>query len=110
MELNKKKCVPCQVGEPMLNKSEIDSYKKEIDDNWKVGFDPDKIFREFEFKDFRGAIKFINKVADVAEAAGHHPNIYLHNYRKVNLELWTHKIGGLHKNDFILASKIDRMY
>ena len=109
MDLTKKNCVPCRVGEPPLTKPEIDRYIKEVNPEWKLGFEPEKLVREFEFKDFNEAVNFINKVAKIAETEGHHPNICLHNYRKVNLELWTHKIGGLHENDFILASKIDKL-
>lgn len=109
MDLNTKTCVPCKVGEPRLKNEEFLKYKKEINPNWKIGTTPDKIFREFIFKSFKKAIEFINKVAEVAESQGHHPDIYLHNYKKVTLSLWTHKIGGLHQNDFILASKIDNL-
>lgn len=65
-----------------------------------------RIYKEFKFKDFIGAINFVNLVADIAEMEGHHPDIHI-NYNKVLLELWTHAIGGLSENDFILAAKID---
>ena len=64
--------------------------------------------RRFEFRDFIGAMKFVNRVADLAESQGHHPDIAIH-WNRVDLTLWTHKIGGLHENDFILAAKIDRL-
>ena len=63
----------------------------------------------FEFKDFVEAMKFINKVAEIAETEGHHPNINIHDWNKVDLEIYTHKIRGLHENDFILAAKIDQL-
>jgi 4a-hydroxytetrahydrobiopterin dehydratase len=64
--------------------------------------------RRFEFRDFVQAMRFVNRVADLAEQQGHHPDIAIH-WNKVDLTLWTHKIGGLHENDFILAAKINRL-
>ncbi|OGM29946.1 hypothetical protein A2630_03860 [Candidatus Woesebacteria bacterium RIFCSPHIGHO2_01_FULL_44_10] len=77
--------------------------------NWELYDNDSKIKKEFEFEDFSHAVAFINKVADLAEEEDHHPNIYLYDYKKVRIELWTHKIRGLHKNDFILAAKIDEI-
>ncbi len=65
--------------------------------------------KEFEFKDFRQAVQFINKVADVAEAENHHPNILLHDWNKVRLSLSTHAASGISQKDFSLASKIDEI-
>ena len=65
-----------------------------------------KLYREYKFKDFVEAMKFVNKVAEIAESEGHHPDIQIH-YNKVLIELWTHAIGGLSENDFILAAKVD---
>lgn len=78
--------------------------------NWVlVRREPMKLQREFKFKDFKEALSFVNRVGDLAEAEGHHPNILIHNWNRVNLELYTHKINGLHENDFILAAKIERL-
>ena len=66
------------------------------------------IERQFRFKDFREAIAFVNKVADLAESEGHHPDIFI-SWNKVRLTLTTHKIGGLSRNDFVLAAKIDEL-
>lgn len=74
---------------------------------WDV-FENEKIKKEFVFADFKEAIEFINKVADIAEEEGHHPDIHIF-YNKVMIELWTHEIGGLSENDFILASKIEKI-
>ncbi len=71
-----------------------------------VSADGKKIARKFEFKDFQESMRFVNRVAEVAEAEGHHPDMHIF-YNKVNLELWTHAAGGLTDNDFILATKID---
>ncbi len=75
---------------------------------WKLEEGATRLTRSFEFGDFVGAMKFVNRVADVAEQEGHHPDIAIH-WNKVDLVLWTHKIGGLHENDFILAAKVDRL-
>jgi len=67
------------------------------------------IWRKFEFKNFRQAIKFVNNIVPLAEHAGHHPDIFIHNYRKVVVSVTTHDAGGLTKKDFDLAKKIDRI-
>ncbi|HEY4479304.1 MAG TPA: 4a-hydroxytetrahydrobiopterin dehydratase, partial [Candidatus Paceibacterota bacterium] len=73
---------------------------------WNLSEDGKKISKEFKFKDFIGAINFVERVADVAEMEDHHPDIHVY-YNKVVLELWTHAIGGLSENDFIVAAKVD---
>jgi 4a-hydroxytetrahydrobiopterin dehydratase len=75
---------------------------------WALAENATRLMRRFEFADFRAAMEFVNRVADVAEEQGHHPDIAIH-WNKVDLVLWTHKIAGLHENDFILAAKIDRL-
>lgn len=109
MDLAKQKCVACRVGAPTLKGEELSNYKNSVDPGWEFYDGETKIKREFGFEDFKKAIEFVNKVGELAEDEGHHPNIYIYDYKKVRLELWTHKIGGLHQNDFILASKIDTM-
>lgn len=104
MNLLNKKCVPCESGTPPLTAEEIEKYLPEVP-RWEV-FDSKKISREFKFKDFKEAMTFVNKAADLAESEGHHPDIYIHGWNKVRLELSTHAIGGLSENDFILAAKI----
>ena len=103
MKLSQAKCEPCQVGTPPLSREEAVELLKETP-LWTLK--DSAIEREFEFDDFRGAIAFINRVAEVAEAEGHHPDICIH-WNEVDLDLFTHKIDGLHENDFILAAKID---
>ena len=76
---------------------------------WKIRKDEPRLWREYTFKDFVRAIKFVNKVAELAEAEGHHPDVHLEGYRNAAIEIWTHAIGGLSENDFILAAKIDRL-
>ena len=114
-DLLKKKCVPCEGGAKPLDHEEIMKLMGEVSD-WKL-FEEEsanlnkfgmgaKISKEYKFQDFIGAINFVERVADVAEMEGHHPDIHIH-YNKVLLELWTHAIGGLSENDFIMAAKID---
>ena len=75
---------------------------------WNLNDDFTRLSRRFEFEDFRKAMEFVNRVAELAEEQGHHPDIAIH-WNKVDLVLWTHKIGGLHENDFILAAKVNRL-
>jgi 4a-hydroxytetrahydrobiopterin dehydratase len=106
-KLTEKKCVPCESGEPTLKPKEIEKYLKELGESWRI-LKNLKIEKSFGFKDFKGAISFVNKVAGLAEEEGHHPDILI-EYNKVNITIWTHAIGGLSENDFILAAKIDNL-
>lgn len=101
-----KHCVPCERGMEPLHAEEIEKLSPEVP-HWRVE-NGKKITREFRFKNFVQAVDFVNRVADVAELEDHHPDIHIH-YNRVVLELWTHAIGGLSENDFILAAKIDRI-
>jgi 4a-hydroxytetrahydrobiopterin dehydratase len=108
MDLTQKKCVPCEGGTPPMSESEEEKYVNETP-QWKLDRDGGhSIGRRFEFDNFVGAMKFVNDVADLAEEEGHHPDICI-NYNKVQLDLSTHAANGLTENDFILASKIDRI-
>ena len=102
------KCIPCQGGIPPLNKEEIKKFKNLVDNDWNVENDK-KIIREFVFSDYQTGINFTNKVAELAEDEGHHPYIHI-NFKKKKVILFTHKIDGLHENDFLMANKIDKMY
>jgi 4a-hydroxytetrahydrobiopterin dehydratase len=102
-----KHCVPCEGGMPPLDHEYVQKYAAQIPD-WKVADDDKSISREFTFKDFVGAMKFVNAVAEIAQGEGHHPDMYIF-YSKVRLELSTHAVGGLSENDFILAAKIDEV-
>ena len=103
-----KKCVPCEGGTPPLEAEKIQEYLKELEGGWEVR-EGKMIARRFKFKTFRESIDFVNRVANLAESEGHHPDIII-RYNKVTMELSTHAIGGLSENDFILASKIDLMH
>lgn len=88
-----------------FTREEIVNYMPDVP-GWALDEDAKKILREYKFKDFIGAMNFVNAVADIAEMEGHHPNIHIY-YNKVRVELTTHAIGGLSENDFIVAAKID---
>lgn len=95
---------------PPMERAKSEGLIKELP-NWEL-FEKDNILRikkNYKFKDFKEALNFVNKVGSVAEAEGHHPNINLHDWNKVEIENYTHKINGLHENDFILAAKIENM-
>ncbi|OGY99319.1 MAG: hypothetical protein A2945_05130 [Candidatus Liptonbacteria bacterium RIFCSPLOWO2_01_FULL_52_25] len=106
MDLTQKHCVPCEGGTPPLSAKEVEKYHTSVPD-WKV-LDSRKITKEFKFKDFKGAMVFVNKIAEIAEAEGHHPDLII-SYNRVRIELWTHAVAGLSENDFILAAKIDAL-
>jgi len=102
------KCVPCQGGIPPLNNEEINRFKKLVNSEWEVE-NSKKIIREFNFPNYKEGVIFTNKVAELAEEEGHHPYIHI-NFKTIKVILFTHKIDGLHENDFLIASKIDKMY
>jgi 4a-hydroxytetrahydrobiopterin dehydratase len=105
--LAEKKCVACDGETPHLRGGELKKFADELNADWKV-LNEHHIEREFKFKDFREALDFTNKVGELAEEQGHHPDIYL-AWGKVKVTIWTHKIDGLTESDFILAAKIDRL-
>jgi len=107
MDLSKKKCKPCEGGIAPLDKNEVAEYKKLIKDDWKVT-ENNKISKEYAFVNYKHTMEFVIKVANLAEEEGHHPVIHVY-YGKVIIELWTFTINGLSENDFILASKIDKL-
>lgn len=105
LDLTSKKCVPCEIGTPPLTQAEFEPMLKSLKLEWEV-IDIKKIKHQFKFKDFKEAMVFVNKIADIAESEGHHPDIYIY-YNKVTIELTTHAAMGLSENDFILAAKIE---
>ncbi len=106
-DLASKKCVPCEQWMPPLKGDKLEGYLSRLSLSWEV-LDGKKIKHVFKFKDFKQAMAFVNKVADVAEEENHHPDITIY-YNKVEIVLWTHFIKGLHENDFILAAKIEKL-
>jgi 4a-hydroxytetrahydrobiopterin dehydratase len=102
-----KTCTPCRGGVPPLTREEAEQFQKEAPE-WNLRDDAHRIERTFKFRNFRDALAFVAKIGEVAEAEGHHPDITF-GWGYVTVSLNTHKIKGLHENDFILASKIDRL-
>ena len=107
-KLTEKHCVPCEGGMPPLTLEEYSKLLVETPD-WSV-VEEKIIKRDFKFKDFKEALEFVNKVGEVAESEGHHPDINLHNWNKVEITLSTHAIKGLTENDFIVAAKLNKIY
>ena len=101
-----KKCIPCQGGVPKLNSEEITQFLSKIDNYWMV--EDDRLFKDFDFNDYNQAVNFANNVVNIANEEEHHPYIHI-NYKNVRIILFTHKINGLHENDFLMAAKIDKI-
>lgn len=106
MSLTDKKCVPCEGGVEKYNDEQAVRLLKHVD-GWEMR--DNQIHKRFEFNNFVDAMDFLNVVKNVAEEEGHHPDFCVH-YNKVDFSIWTHAIGGLSENDFILAAKIDRLH
>ena len=106
--LAERKCVPCEGGIPALTKEEAEKLMPQLNPEWMLVDDANLLARSFRFKDFKETMKFVNKVADIAEEEGHHPDMTV-GYDNVSIELMTHAIGGLSDNDFIVAAKIDKL-
>ncbi|MDX1483512.1 MAG: 4a-hydroxytetrahydrobiopterin dehydratase [Alphaproteobacteria bacterium] len=104
-ELAGKVCTPCQGGIPPLTAAEAEVFHKQTP-KWDLTDDATWLRRSFGFDNFVGALDFVNKVGALAEEEGHHPDIAL-GWGYVDISIQTHKIKGLHENDFILAAKID---
>lgn len=107
MQLSGMKCEVCQTGAPPITAEDAAEFKKQIP-NWRIveECNINRIERTFEFPDFVSAIAFTCRVGELAEHNGHHPAI-LTEWGKVTVQWWTHKICGLHMNDFIMAAKTD---
>lgn len=105
--LAEKECVPCKGGMAPLKGDALSKLAEQVGDGWRV-VDEHHLEKEYNFKDFREALDFTNRVGELAEAQGHHPDIYL-TWGKVKLTIWTHKINGLSESDFVLAAKADQL-
>ena len=105
--LAEKTCVPCRGGVPALKGDALTSLAKQVE-GWEV-VDEHHLKGLYKFPDFREALKFVNRVGELAEEQGHHPDIYL-AWGKVEITIWTHKIDGLTESDLILAAKINHLH
>jgi 4a-hydroxytetrahydrobiopterin dehydratase len=106
-DLKSKKCVPCRGGIPPLERKEAERFLASVP-GWEIREEPRRIEKRFEFDDFASALRFVNRVGQIAEAEGHHPDI-LFGWGYCSLTFYTHKIKGLHENDFIMAAKTDQL-
>ncbi|MEB3196328.1 MAG: 4a-hydroxytetrahydrobiopterin dehydratase [Candidatus Sericytochromatia bacterium] len=107
-ELAQKTCVPCSGGVPALDVVTATQLLRQVP-AWRIAeAEPARLARRFVFPDFVAAMAFVNRVADLAEAEGHHPDLTI-RYNQVDVEVWTHAIQGLTESDFILAAKIDTL-
>jgi 4a-hydroxytetrahydrobiopterin dehydratase len=107
-ELKHKRCQPCEGGAPPLSVEQVRDYLQALP-AWHLGEDGRRIRREYRVQDFVTALDFFQRIGSVAEDEGHHPDLHLTGYRNVVVEIWTHALGGLSENDFILAAKIDEL-
>ena len=105
--LAEKTCTPCRGGIPPLTREEAQRFQAQAP-NWELGDNAHRIQRNFRFRNFREALAFVQEVGELAETEGHHPDISF-GWGYVTVFLSTKKIKGLHENDFIMASKIDRV-
>ena len=101
------KCESCDTATKPLDAQKDGELLKELGGGWRV-IDGHHLEKQFDFKDFRQALAFTNRIGEVAESVGHHPDIYL-TWGKVRLNIFTHKVSGLTKDDFILAAKFEKV-
>ena len=107
-QLVAKKCLPCEGGVAPCSLEEARAQVSKLS-GWKLTTDHQRIRKDWTVTNFMAGMNFFERVARVAEEEGHHPDLHLEGYRRVWIEIWTHAIGGLSENDFILAAKIDQL-
>ena len=107
-QLTKKNCVPCEGGVPKYSLADAQAQLKQLS-GWRLTHDGERIRKDWLLKHFMASMNFFGRVAEVAEEDAHHPDLHLEGYRNVWIELYTHAIGGLSENDFILAAKIHEL-
>jgi 4a-hydroxytetrahydrobiopterin dehydratase len=106
-ELASRSCEPCKSGVPPLTPAELAPLAEQLHEDWQV-VDDHHLHRRFRFKNFAEALVYVNRVGDMAEEQFHHPDIAL-AWGRVDVEIWTHKINGLHEADFVFAAKCDQL-
>ncbi len=106
-ELAKKTCEPCRGGIPPMTPDEAKAHLDQVP-GWELNADATRLERTFSFGNFGDALDFVNEIGEMAETEGHHPEIHF-GWGYCKVEIFTHKIGGLHQNDFILAAKINEV-
>jgi 4a-hydroxytetrahydrobiopterin dehydratase len=108
MNLAEQKCIPCRGGVPPMAKDRAEALVRELDNGWRLNANG-HLERAYAFDNFAQAMAFANKVADVAEDEGHHPDLHI-AWGACKVEIWTHKISGLTESDFYFAAKADRAF
>lgn len=106
--LSEKECIPCKGDTPALKGKELEELHDQLRGEWNL-VDDHHLTRDYTFDDFQGALDFTNRVGEMSEKQGHHPEIYL-TWGKVTLEVYTHAIDGLTESDFIWAAKAENLY
>jgi 4a-hydroxytetrahydrobiopterin dehydratase len=106
--LASKTCTPCRGGIPPLTREQAELFHPQAPD-WQLAEEARRIERSFRFSNFREALTFVQEIGELAESEGHHPNISF-GWGNATVSLQTKKIKGLHENDFIMATKIDRIF
>lgn len=104
-----KRCIPCEGGTAPMQKDQVSKYLGLLSTPWDTK-DSRQLTKDFGFKNFKLALDFVIDVGSIAETENHHPDLYLHNWNKVRVDIQTHKIKGLTESDFILAAKIENLY
>ena len=107
-QLTQKKCVPCEGGVPKYSLEESQAQLERLS-GWRLTHDGQRIRKDWVVKHFLAGMEFFNSVAELAEEEGHHPDLHLFFNDTATTEIYTHAIGGLSENDFILAAKIDEL-
>jgi 4a-hydroxytetrahydrobiopterin dehydratase len=108
MALADQKCIPCRGGVPPMDENRAKEFLLQLDDGWRLNAEG-HLEREYRLQNFAQAMALANKVAEVAEAENHHPDLYV-AWGKCKVEIWTHKIKGLTESDFYFAAKADRAF
>jgi len=107
-DLASRDCVPCRGGIAPLGREEIAPLLAKLDADWH-SVDDHHLERSYRFKNFAQALAYVNRVGAMAEQQNHHPDLHL-AWGKVKVEIWTHKIDGLHESDFVFAAKCDQLF
>ncbi len=105
--LAERQCIPCAGGTPPLTPEEVGPLLAQLE-GWEV-VDNHHLTKQYKFRNFAEALAFVNRVGELAEEEGHHPDLHL-AWGKVGVEIWTHKIDGLSESDFVFSAKCDRLF
>jgi 4a-hydroxytetrahydrobiopterin dehydratase len=107
-KLSSRKCDACEGGVEKVGEEHAQAFLAALT-GWRLTNAGQRIRKDWKMKNFMAGMAFFNRVAEIAEAEGHHPDLHLESYRNAWIEIWTHSIGGLSENDFIIAAKIDQL-